>query len=131
MLSTLEGRSRDKALRFQVGVVDVVPKLIVRRLLEPALDVNGRDLSEFLMPSSESRLALELVLAVMVNDVNTIAAALGFSRQALNQLATLLPPETQDVALNGALYCPTTLFPLCRISSLPYAHQSQSSTALG
>jgi len=39
MLSTIEGRSTGKALRFQVGVVDVVPKLLVRRLLEPALDL--------------------------------------------------------------------------------------------
>lgn len=39
MLQTIEGQATGKALRFQVGVVDVVPKLLLRRLLEPALDL--------------------------------------------------------------------------------------------
>lgn len=39
MLNTVEGRSTGKALRFQVGVANAVPKLVVRRLLEPALDL--------------------------------------------------------------------------------------------
>lgn len=37
MEETLEGRSRGQALEFKVGVVDVVPKMIAYRLVEPAL----------------------------------------------------------------------------------------------
>jgi LysR family transcriptional regulator, transcriptional activator of nhaA len=37
MLDAVKDRPTGKALRLQVGVVNVVPKLIVRRLLEPAL----------------------------------------------------------------------------------------------
>jgi LysR family transcriptional activator of nhaA len=37
MMDTVRGRSGGRPLRFDVGVSDVVPKLVVRRLLEPAL----------------------------------------------------------------------------------------------
>ncbi|HEU5074813.1 MAG TPA: transcriptional activator NhaR [Polyangiaceae bacterium] len=37
MLDTVKDRSTGKPLRLDVGVVDVVPKLVVRRLLQPAL----------------------------------------------------------------------------------------------
>jgi LysR family transcriptional activator of nhaA len=37
MLDTIKDRSTGQPLRLDVGVVDVVPKLVVRRLLEPAL----------------------------------------------------------------------------------------------
>jgi len=37
MLDTVNGRPTGKPVRFVVGVVDVMPKLIARRLLEPAL----------------------------------------------------------------------------------------------
>lgn len=37
MLDTVKDRPTGKAIRLEVGVVNVVPKLIVRRLLEPAL----------------------------------------------------------------------------------------------
>lgn len=37
MLDTVQGRATGQPLRLDVGIVDVVPKLIVRRLLEPAL----------------------------------------------------------------------------------------------
>ena len=39
MLDTLKGRPTGKPQRFVVGVVDVVPKLIAKRLLEPALQL--------------------------------------------------------------------------------------------
>jgi LysR family transcriptional activator of nhaA len=43
MVDAVKGRSSGagKALRFDVGVADVVPKLIVRRLLQPALELPG------------------------------------------------------------------------------------------
>lgn len=37
MVDTVKGRSTGQPIRLEVGVVDVVPKLVVRRLLEPAL----------------------------------------------------------------------------------------------
>lgn len=37
MLDTVNGRSGGRPLRLDVGVADVVPKLVVRRLLQPAL----------------------------------------------------------------------------------------------
>jgi len=37
LLEAVQGRPSGQALRFDVGVVDAVPKLVVRRLLEPAL----------------------------------------------------------------------------------------------
>lgn len=39
MVDTIKGRSTGQPLRLEVGVVDVVPKLVVRRLLEPALSL--------------------------------------------------------------------------------------------
>jgi len=41
LLDTVKGRSVGKSLRLNVGVVDVVPKLVARRLLQPALDLPG------------------------------------------------------------------------------------------
>lgn len=35
LLQTLQGRPRDRPLRFVVGIADVVPKMIVYRLLQP------------------------------------------------------------------------------------------------
>jgi LysR family transcriptional activator of nhaA len=37
LMDTVEGRSTDKPLRLDVGVIDGLPKLIVHRLLKPAL----------------------------------------------------------------------------------------------
>ncbi|MDF3070702.1 MAG: transcriptional regulator, LysR family [Polyangiaceae bacterium] len=39
MVDAVKGRTVGQALRLEVGVADVVPKLIVRRLLQPALEL--------------------------------------------------------------------------------------------
>jgi LysR family transcriptional activator of nhaA len=39
MVDTVKGRGGGKQLRLDVGIVDVVPKLVVRRLLQPALEL--------------------------------------------------------------------------------------------
>lgn len=39
MLDTVKGRSSGQPLRLDVGVADAVPKLVVRRLLQPALQL--------------------------------------------------------------------------------------------
>ncbi|MEZ0312789.1 MAG: transcriptional activator NhaR [Myxococcota bacterium] len=40
MVDSVKGRSTGQPLRLDVGVVDVVPKLVVRRLLQPALSLS-------------------------------------------------------------------------------------------
>lgn len=39
MVDTVRGRASGQPLRLHVGIVDVVPKLVVRRLLQPALEL--------------------------------------------------------------------------------------------
>jgi LysR family transcriptional regulator, transcriptional activator of nhaA len=39
LVETVQGRATDKPLRLDVGIVDVLPKLLVRRLLTPTLDL--------------------------------------------------------------------------------------------
>jgi LysR family transcriptional activator of nhaA len=39
MLDTVKGRASGQTLRLDVGIVDVVPKLVVRRLLAPAMEL--------------------------------------------------------------------------------------------
>ena len=39
LVDTVKGRATGQPLRLDVGVVDVVPKLVVRRLLQPALNL--------------------------------------------------------------------------------------------
>ena len=41
MVDTVKDRSTGHPLRVDVGIVDVVPKLVVRRLLQPALAIEG------------------------------------------------------------------------------------------
>jgi LysR family transcriptional activator of nhaA len=40
LLDTVQGRATGHPLRLNVGVVDVVPKLVVRRLLQPAFELS-------------------------------------------------------------------------------------------
>jgi LysR family transcriptional activator of nhaA len=40
MVDTVKGRATGSPLRLDVGIVDVVPKLVVRRLLQPALSLS-------------------------------------------------------------------------------------------
>jgi LysR family transcriptional activator of nhaA len=42
LLDTVKGRSAGRPVRLDVGVVDVVPKLVVRQLLDPALHLPER-----------------------------------------------------------------------------------------
>jgi LysR family transcriptional activator of nhaA len=39
LVETVQGRGTDKPMRLHVGIVDVLPKLVVRRLLKPALEL--------------------------------------------------------------------------------------------
>ena len=61
MLDTVKGRPTGKPLRFVVGVVDVLPKLIVKRLLEPAMQL-PEPLRLVCLEDSLDRLLSELAL---------------------------------------------------------------------
>ena len=61
MLDTVKGRPTGKPIRFVVGVVDVLPKLIVKRLLEPAMQL-PEPLRLVCLEDSLDRLLSELAL---------------------------------------------------------------------
>jgi LysR family transcriptional regulator, transcriptional activator of nhaA len=61
MLDTLKGHPAGKPLRFVVGVVDVMPKLMARRLLEPAM-LLSEDLQLVCVEDSLEKLLSELML---------------------------------------------------------------------
>lgn len=61
LTDTIKGRPTGKPIRFVVGVVDVVPKLIAKRLLEPALQLSD-PLRLVCIEDTLDRLLGELVL---------------------------------------------------------------------
>lgn len=61
MLDTVKGRPTGKPVRFTVGVVDALPKLIAKRLLEPALQL-PQPLRLICVEDSLERLLSELAL---------------------------------------------------------------------
>jgi LysR family transcriptional activator of nhaA len=61
MLDTLKGHPAGKPLRFVVGVVDVMPKLMALRLLEPAM-LLSEDLQLVCVEDSLEKLLSELML---------------------------------------------------------------------
>lgn len=61
MIDTIKGRPTGKPVRFVVGAVDVVPKLIAKRLLEPALQLS-EPLRLICIEDSLERLLSELAL---------------------------------------------------------------------
>lgn len=61
LTDTIKGRPTGKPMRFVVGIVDVVPKLIAKRLLEPALQLPD-PLRLICLENSLERLLSELAL---------------------------------------------------------------------
>lgn len=61
MVDTLKGHPIGKPVRFIVGVVDVMPKMMARRLLEPALRLS-EDLRLVCVEDSLEKLLSELIL---------------------------------------------------------------------
>ncbi len=61
MLDTVKGRSGGQPLRLDVGVVDVVPKIVVRRLIQPALEL-PEPVRVLCRESSYEKLLAELAL---------------------------------------------------------------------
>ncbi len=69
LVDAVQDRSSGKPLRLDVGVADVVPKLVVRRLLQPALDLPDpvrlvvREASQERLLADLSQHALDVVIA--------------------------------------------------------------------
>ena len=61
MVDTLKGHPVGKPVRFIVGIVDVMPKLMARRLLEPALRLSD-DLRMICVEDTLEKLLSELIL---------------------------------------------------------------------
>lgn len=69
LTETVRGRPAGRALRFVVGVADVVPKLIAYRLLEPALELP--EPVELLCREGKSE---QLLAALAVHDLDVVLA---------------------------------------------------------
>jgi LysR family transcriptional regulator, transcriptional activator of nhaA len=76
LMDTLKGHPAGKPVRFTVGVVDVMPKLMARRLLEPALQLS-ENLQLVCVEDSLEELLSELMLHnvdIVLSDVPVTAA---------------------------------------------------------
>ena len=85
LMDTLEGHPAGKPLKFTVGVVDVMPKLMARRLLEPALRLSD-NLQLVCLENSLEQLLSELMLHnldIVLSDIPVTAA---FKVRAYNHL---------------------------------------------
>ena len=85
LMDTLKGHPAGKPLKFIVGVVDVMPKLMARRLLEPALRLSD-NLQLVCLENSLEQLLSELMLHnldIVLSDIPVTAA---FKVRAYNHL---------------------------------------------
>jgi LysR family transcriptional activator of nhaA len=76
LMDTLKGHPAGKPVRFTVGVVDVMPKLMARRLLEPALQLS-ENLQLVCVENSLEELLTQLMLHnldIVLSDVPVTAA---------------------------------------------------------
>ncbi len=76
LVDTLKGHPAGKAVKFQVGVVDVMPKMMARRLLEPALRLSD-NLQLVCVENSLEQLLSELMLHnvdIVLSDIPVTAA---------------------------------------------------------
>jgi LysR family transcriptional activator of nhaA len=76
LMDTLKGHPAGKPVRFTVGVVDVMPKLMARRLLEPALQLS-ENLQLVCVEESLEELLSELMLHnldIVLSDVPVTSA---------------------------------------------------------
>ncbi len=62
LLDLAHGRRTGRPLRMEVGVAGVVPKLLARRFVEPAFEVDGGDLHLVLREDRQERLLSQLAL---------------------------------------------------------------------
>jgi LysR family transcriptional activator of nhaA len=85
MVDTVQGRSTGQPLRLSVGVADVVPKLIVRRLLQPALGLT-EPVRLVCYEDSYEKLLAELALHTLDVVISDAPVPPGSSVRAFNHL---------------------------------------------
>jgi LysR family transcriptional activator of nhaA len=85
MVDTVKGRALGKPLRFDVGVADVVPKLVVRRLLQPALEL-AEPVRLVCSESSFEKLMADLALHALDIVITDAPVPPGSSVRAYNHL---------------------------------------------
>ena len=85
MVDTVKDRSTGQPLRLDVGVVDVVPKLVVRRLLQPALSL-PQPVRRVCYESSYEKLLADLALHSLDIVIADAPVPSGSSVRAFNHL---------------------------------------------
>jgi LysR family transcriptional activator of nhaA len=85
MVDVVQGRSTGQPLRLDVGVVDAVPKLVVRRLLQPALTL-GEPVKVVCHESSYDKLLADLSLHALDIVIADAPVPSGSSVRAYNHL---------------------------------------------
>lgn len=85
MLSAVEGRSTTHPLRFDVGIADVVEKTIVKRLLEPALELS-QPLRMVCAEDRFERLLADLAMVTLDLVISDAAVPTGSSVRAYSHL---------------------------------------------
>lgn len=85
LLDMVHGRARGQAVRLDVGVVDVVPKLVVRRMLQPALTL-AEPVKLVCHEDTHERLLAELALHTLDIVIADAPVPSGSSVRAFNHL---------------------------------------------
>jgi LysR family transcriptional activator of nhaA len=85
MVNTVKGRATGKAVRLDVGIADVVPKLIVRRLLHPAISL-AAPVRLVCHEASYERLLADLALHTLDVVISDAPVPTGSSVRAFNHL---------------------------------------------
>lgn len=85
MVDTVKGRSTGQPLRLDVGVVDAVPKLVVRRLLQPALSLS-EPVKIVCFENSYDKLLADLALHTLDIVIADSPVPTGSSVRAFNHL---------------------------------------------
>jgi LysR family transcriptional activator of nhaA len=85
MVDTVKGRSDGRPLKLDVGVADVVPKLIVRRLLQPALQLT-EPIRLVCHEDSHDKLLADLALHTLDIVISDAPVPPGSSVRAFNHL---------------------------------------------
>jgi hypothetical protein len=85
MVDTVKGRSTGQARRLEVGIADVVPKLVVRRLLQPALSLPA-PIRLVCYEDSYEKLLADLALHTLDIVISDAPVPTGSSVRAFNHL---------------------------------------------
>jgi LysR family transcriptional activator of nhaA len=120
MVDTVKGRATGQPLRLDIGIVDVVPKLVVRRLLQPALNL-PEPVRPVCHEDSFEELLAELALHALDIVISDAPVPTGSSIRAFNHLLGETPVsflgtrslvKTYKPGFPGSLHGAPMLLPL-------------------